>query len=55
MSPLLPPVGAPVDTVLTPNPLEFVAILKILDEDKSPPPASPAPADIITDSEAAPS
>lgn len=54
MSPLLPPVGELVDTVLVPNPLEFEAMLMVLEVDKSPPPVRPPVAVIVTESDAAP-
>ena len=55
MSPLLPPVGEPVDTVLVPKPLEFEAMLMVLDVDKSPPPVRPPVPVIVNDDDAAPS
>lgn len=55
MSPLLPPTGPPVETVLVPNPFEFEAIVIVLDTDKLPPPVRPLTPVIVMLSAAAPS
>jgi len=47
--------GEPVEIVLTPNPLEFDAMLRVLEASKFPPPVSPGPAIIAVVSAAAPS
>lgn len=54
MSPLVPPVGLPEEIVLVPKPLEFVAILIVLDVDKSPPPVRPPVPVMVIASAAAP-
>ena len=55
MSPLLPPVGKSLEIVLVPKPLEFEAILIVLEVVKSPPPVRPpVPVTVILEA-AAPS
>ena len=54
MSPLLPPLGAEVETVLEPYPFDPIAIDNVLFALKSPPPVNPPVPVIVVPSDAAP-